>query len=74
MRVLLALALLVVIGMASWIVSLGLEESGNAAATQTELERLNQVCDSLLATIEDLNSEEISAADQNDMEWPERTD
>ena len=58
-----AIALSMVIGLVSWINTPRPDEPNVSSASQADLQKLNQVCDSLLVRIKELNPETMTKAD-----------
>ena len=71
-----AIAVSVVIGLASWINTPRPDERDVSSASQADLQKLNQVCDSLLVRIKELDPETMMKAGfvEPEMDWPTETD
>ena len=63
-------------GLATWINTPRPDEPDVFSASQADLQRLNQVCDSLLARVKELDPETMTKAGtvEREMDWPTGTD
>jgi len=71
-----AIALSLVVGLASWINTSRPDEPDVSSASHADLQKLNQVCDSLLVRINELDPEtmEESSTVEQETDWPTGTD
>jgi hypothetical protein len=67
---------LTVVGLVSWINTPRPDEPDVSSASQADLQKLNQVCDSLLVRIKELDPETMTKAGtvEQAMDWPTGTD